>query len=46
MVPQIYIVFRTIGYLNLVNELIDTDFSDYWFPITDRSLLDCLLLTL
>jgi surfactin synthase thioesterase subunit len=45
-VPRTYIVLRTIGPLKLVNELIDAGFSDYWFPVTDRSLASCLLPTL
>lgn len=39
-------VLRIIGPRNLVNELIDAGFSDYWFPVTDRSLAGCLLPTL
>lgn len=45
-VSRTYIVLRTIGHLNLVNKLIDAGFSDYWFPVTDRSLPGCLRPTL
>jgi tetratricopeptide (TPR) repeat protein len=42
-VPRTYAVLRTIGYVNLLDELIDAGFSDYWFPVTERSLPGCLL---
>jgi tetratricopeptide (TPR) repeat protein len=41
--PRTYIVLRITGYLNLIDELIDAGFSDYWFPVTERSLPSCLL---
>jgi TolA-binding protein len=41
--PRTYIILRTIGYLNLFDKLIDDGFSDYWLPVTERSLPDCLL---
>jgi TolA-binding protein len=37
-VPRTYIVLRTIGYLNFLDEFIDLGFSDYWFPVTERTL--------
>tara|TARA_R110002003_G_scaffold40_5_gene2642 strand:+ start:20808 stop:22802 length:1995 start_codon:yes stop_codon:yes gene_type:complete len=42
-VPRTYIVLRTIGYLHLLNDLIDAEFSDYWFPVTARTLPGYLL---
>ncbi|KAF1999915.1 kinase-like protein [Amniculicola lignicola CBS 123094] len=44
-VPRTYIILRTIGHLNLLDELIDVGFSDYWFPVTERGLPGCLLPT-
>ncbi|KAF2175478.1 kinase-like protein [Zopfia rhizophila CBS 207.26] len=41
-VPRTYIVLRTIGYLNFLDNLIDVGFSDYWFPVTERTLPGCL----
>jgi tetratricopeptide (TPR) repeat protein len=41
-VPRTYIVLRTIGCLSFLGTFIDLDFSDYWLPITERSLPDCL----
>lgn len=41
-VPRTYIVLRSIGHLNFLDDLIDIDFSDYWFPVTSRRLPDCL----
>ena len=37
-VPQTYIILQTIGHLNLLDTLIDLGFSDYWLPITEKSL--------
>ncbi|KAF2467139.1 kinase-like protein, partial [Lindgomyces ingoldianus] len=41
-VPRTYVVLRTIDHLNLLNDLIDAGFSDYWFPVTERNLPECL----
>ena len=41
-VPRTYIILRTVGCLNLLDEFIDLGFSDYWFPITERNLPYCL----
>jgi tetratricopeptide (TPR) repeat protein len=43
--PRTYIVLRTIDHLNLLDEIIGLGFSDYWFPVTERSLPGCLLPT-
>jgi tetratricopeptide (TPR) repeat protein len=37
-VPRTYVVLRTIGHLNLLNDLINVGFSDYWFPVTEQNL--------
>ncbi|KAH7079473.1 kinase-like domain-containing protein [Paraphoma chrysanthemicola] len=42
-VPRTYVVLRVIGHLDLLDKLIDVGFSDYWFPVTERTLPDCLL---
>ena len=42
-VPRTYVVLRTIGHVNLLDELLDAGFSDYWFPVTERNLPGCLL---
>ena len=36
--PRTYIVLRTIGQLELLNELIELGFTDHWFPVEARSL--------
>ena len=41
-VPRTYIVLRTIGCLDLIQNIIDLGFSDFWFPVTERSLPRCL----
>jgi hypothetical protein len=41
-VPRTYIILRTIGCLNLLDDFIDLGFSDHWFPVTVRSLPHCL----
>jgi hypothetical protein len=41
-VPLTYIVLRTIGDLKFLNNLIDIGFSDYWLPVTEWKLPDCL----
>ncbi len=41
-VPRTYIILRTIGCLSLLDTFIDLDFSDYWLPVTERSLPYCL----
>ncbi|KAL1597984.1 hypothetical protein SLS60_008472 [Paraconiothyrium brasiliense] len=41
-VPRIYIILRITGYLNLLDSLIDVGFSDYWLPVTEQGLPDCL----
>ncbi len=37
-VPRLYMVLRTIGCLDVLDTFIDLGFSDYWFPVTERSL--------
>src|SRR5262249_46456772 len=37
-IPRTYIVLRTIGRLDLIEEFIDFGFSDHWFPITQKFL--------
>jgi hypothetical protein len=37
-VPRTYIVLRTIGHLDLLDDLINVNFSDYWFPVTEQDL--------
>src|SRR3984957_19717079 len=37
-VPRMYIVLRTIGHLDLLDQFIDLGFSDHWFPVTARTL--------
>ncbi|OCK74105.1 kinase-like protein, partial [Lepidopterella palustris CBS 459.81] len=41
-VPRTYIILRTIGHLDLLDNFIDLGFSDYWFPVTERGLPLCL----
>jgi tetratricopeptide (TPR) repeat protein len=41
-VPRTYIVLRTIGHLNLLDDIINTGFSDFWFPVTKQRLPECL----
>ncbi|KAL9030551.1 MAG: hypothetical protein Q9196_001339 [Gyalolechia fulgens] len=41
-VPRTYIVLRTIGCLNLLDDFIDVGFTDHWFPVREKSLPDCL----
>ena len=36
--PRTYIVLRTIGQLELLNEFIEFGFTDHWFPVEARSL--------
>jgi tetratricopeptide (TPR) repeat protein len=40
--PRTYVVLRTIGFLEILDDLIDAGFSDYWFPVTEQNLPDCL----
>ncbi|KAJ4352472.1 uncharacterized protein N0V89_007820 [Didymosphaeria variabile] len=40
--PRTYIILRIIGYPDLLDRLIDFGFSDYWFPIGEQDLQDCL----
>jgi tetratricopeptide (TPR) repeat protein len=42
-VPRTYIVLRNTGHLDILDELIDADFSDYCFPVNERSLPGHLL---
>jgi TolA-binding protein len=41
-VPRTYIVLRNIGKLEFLDDMIDGGFSDYYLPVTDRSLPGCL----
>src|SRR6266516_1219574 len=36
--PRTYIVLRTIGQLNLLNDLIAVGFTDHWFPVKAMGL--------
>lgn len=40
--PRTYIVLRTIGRLDLLQEIIEAGFSDFWFPVTEQCLPGCL----
>lgn len=40
-VPRTYIVLRIIGHLDLLPTVIDLGFSDFWFPVTEKSLPGC-----
>ena len=37
-VPRLYIVLRKIGQLHVLDDLIDQDVSDYWFPFEARTV--------
>ncbi|KAH7089001.1 kinase-like domain-containing protein [Paraphoma chrysanthemicola] len=39
-VPRTYIILRTISSLDILDRCVDIGFSDYWFPVTERSLPD------
>jgi hypothetical protein len=41
-VPRTYVVLRNIGHLDLLDHCIDVGFSDYWFPVTERTLPELL----
>ncbi|CAI7595765.1 unnamed protein product [Penicillium crustosum] len=41
-VPRTYIILRTIDCLHHLDELIDLGFSDYWLPVNQSSVPDCL----
>jgi hypothetical protein len=41
-VPRTYVVLPNIGHLDLLDGCIDVGFSDYWFPVTERTLPDIL----
>jgi len=41
-VPRTYVVLRIIGCLDLLDACIDLGFSDYWFPVLEKSLPDIL----
>ena len=41
--PRTYIILRIIGQIDVLESLISSGFSDYWFPVTERSLPGCLL---
>jgi tetratricopeptide (TPR) repeat protein len=41
-VPRTYIVLRTIDHLNLLDDIINAGFSDFWFPVTKQRLPECL----
>ncbi|KAF1845075.1 uncharacterized protein K460DRAFT_102831 [Cucurbitaria berberidis CBS 394.84] len=36
--PRTYILFRTIGHLDILEQLVKVGFSDQWFPVETRSL--------
>jgi hypothetical protein len=40
--PRTYIILRTIDGLDLLDRCIDVGFSDYWLPVTERSLPEFL----
>jgi TolA-binding protein len=37
-IPRTYIILRTIGCLSFIESFLDLGFSDYWFPVTERSV--------
>ncbi|KAL1643729.1 hypothetical protein SLS58_004744 [Diplodia intermedia] len=37
-VPRAYIVLRTIGHLDLLNDLLQLGFTDHWFPVEASAL--------
>jgi hypothetical protein len=37
-VPRTYIILRTIGCLQLLDDFLDLGFSDHWFPVTEKKL--------
>ncbi len=41
-VPRTYVVLRRIGHLDLLDQLLDIGFSDYFFPVTERNMPQCL----
>ena len=41
--PRTYIILRIIGHVDVLEDLISSGFSDYWFPVTELSLPGCLL---
>jgi tetratricopeptide (TPR) repeat protein len=41
-VPRTYIILRTIGHLDLLHDIVDLGFSDFWFPVTEQNLPGCL----
>jgi hypothetical protein len=40
--PRTYVILRTIDSLDLLDECIDIGFSDYWLPVTEKSLPEFL----
>jgi TolA-binding protein len=40
--PRTYIILRRICYLDSLDDLINVGFSDYWLPVTEQKLPDCL----
>jgi hypothetical protein len=40
--PRTYVILRTIGSLDLLDQCIDVGFSDYWLPVTERNLPEFL----
>jgi hypothetical protein len=37
-IPRTYIVLRSIGHVNLMDDFINAGFTDHWFPVTTNSL--------
>jgi hypothetical protein len=44
-VPRTYVVLRLIGQLNILEDLINIGFSDYWFPVVKQNLPEALRYT-
>ncbi|KAF1963187.1 hypothetical protein CC80DRAFT_542334 [Byssothecium circinans] len=44
-VPRTYVVLRTIGHLDVLDDMIDSGFSDFWFPVTEQNLPGSLSLS-
>ena len=36
--PRTYILFRTVGHLDAIEQLVKVGFGDQWFPVDSRSL--------
>jgi hypothetical protein len=41
-VPRTYIILRTLGHLNVIDDFIDLGFTDHRYPVTETELPHCL----